>query len=473
MSYTFDGNLAKALASADLSHVRVGRIQMLVYPQRNVALNRMELTASFVARVFDSNSGKEHLAIVSYGVDVKEGNDNTPYRVRCGDKFLSGAPRMGVSDEAQKQENVNSCEQVVKDLGLGRSAFDKLISAYGLFKSDDVDVNGACKFYANWRKDKSWCEHTEAFLKELQKTHPDWKEELKQAYEAFIFMPAKSSAAVKYAFRVPVLLEGPQGSGKTTCVRELAETGDGTKPYPLVEIGGHEDMEAAELLGYYIQAIAEDGRAVYVWKDGQLSKAFRMARKQKVVLLFDELLRVPTQHLSILLTALSPTSSGKYRLATNRALSIEDGVADIEVLECPVENLAFIATTNVGADYVVHMTDKALDSRFVKEYMPTTVESLKKILKSVCQKQGLPEDCGDKLIKFFNAMTDAHTRGLVADVPSTRNLVRALEQATTKSWEGVVEVLQDQALSWVARDADGAPVKEQLASVETLINKSA
>jgi len=101
-----------------------------------------------------------------------------------------------------------------------------------------------------------------------------------------------------------------------------------------------------------------------VWLDGALTAAFRKALKAKTVLLFDELLRVPARELSILVGALTPDSSGNYRLRTNRLVDEVDGVGETETLVVPMENLHIIGTTNAGADFDVDNIDVALQDRF-------------------------------------------------------------------------------------------------------------
>lgn len=66
--------------------------------------------------------------------------------------------------------------------------------------------------------------------------------------------------------RLPVLLKGPTGCGKTRMVEHLAEH----LGLPLVTVSCHEDMLAADLVGRFL---LEGGDTV--WQDGPLTRAVR------------------------------------------------------------------------------------------------------------------------------------------------------------------------------------------------------
>ena len=69
-----------------------------------------------------------------------------------------------------------------------------------------------------------------------------------------------------YAARLPVMLKGPTGCGKTRFVEHMAwKLGR-----PLVTVAAHEDMTAADLAGRYL--LAPEGT---VWHDGPLTQAVR------------------------------------------------------------------------------------------------------------------------------------------------------------------------------------------------------
>jgi len=83
-----------------------------------------------------------------------------------------------------------------------------------------------------------------------------------------------------YEARLPVLLKGPTGCGKTRFVEYMAyqlyrQSSDGSKPpqsvaMPLVTVACHEDLSATDLVGRYLLSGEET-----VWIDGPLTRAVR------------------------------------------------------------------------------------------------------------------------------------------------------------------------------------------------------
>ena len=78
--------------------------------------------------------------------------------------------------------------------------------------------------------------------------------------------------ATAYAGRIPVLLKGPTGCGKTRFLEYMSwYLGDGGRePLPLVTITCHEDLVAGDLVGRYI--LSTEGTE---WLDGPLTRAVR------------------------------------------------------------------------------------------------------------------------------------------------------------------------------------------------------
>jgi len=69
-----------------------------------------------------------------------------------------------------------------------------------------------------------------------------------------------------YSVRLPVMLKGPTGCGKTRFVEHMAARLD----RPLVTVSCHEDMTASDLVGRYL--LGPDGT---IWQDGPLTLAVR------------------------------------------------------------------------------------------------------------------------------------------------------------------------------------------------------
>ncbi len=439
------------------SHVSAGTIEggmtvsapkLTVFPYYDILGKNASLASAFIARVTEGTN--EHTVCVGY--QIKDGEAD--FAVWCGDKFIEGRGM-------EASEAKDRCEEAAGTLPGKAKLVAEMLKSFKTFGESD-----RCNFWAVWRKDKQLCSHTKALLAHLRDTVPDFRQQLVQTYENAT-SGALGGPAVKdtmelaeLAFRVPVLFEGERGAGKTVTARMFARTNG----YRRVEFGGHEGIESPDMLGYLVPLDA----GTMVWKDGPISEAFRSAQKQKTVLIIDELLRIRQRELSILLTALSP-DDGVYRIRTGRIKSVEDGVAIEEELECPVENLCVVATTNVGSEYAVDEIDPALAERFVILRKDTTPAELKRILTEVAKQRKLPVGVVTKCVNFFNKMVEARSRGLVKNAPTTRTLARALELATAE--DDVKRGVKTQVLLWVARNSEGHPVPEQMTDVDKLIER--
>jgi MoxR-like ATPase len=440
----FDDLVVKAGTASRTHGVVLHRHGPSVYPHYDLTSRTASLSTTRLMQV--SGDDGTHCVVVSY----RPKGGVADYSIWCGDKFLEGRSMTEV--EARQR-----CEEAAD----GRRRLQaKMMELLGTFNPPSHQ----CAFWVNWRKTKTLCAHAQAALGWLAQEEPGFKQALAQEY-AQALAPEPGSAGQRgpltlreLAFRVPVLFEGERGAGKTVQAREFARTGG----YPRVEVGGHEGLEAADLLGFLVPY----GPGQMVWKDGPLSEAFRRAQHEQVVLLIDELLRIPARELSVLLTALSPDGP-VYRLRTGRILNVSDGVGAEEQLEAPVGNLCVVATTNVGAEYAVDDIDPALAERFVVLRKDTTADELERILTEVAQRRGLSADTARACLKFFEKMTTARGMGLVRHAPTTRTLCRALELAETDL--DVKRAVQAQVLLWVARTSEGHPVAEQLDAVQEII----
>ena len=96
------------------------------------------------------------------------------------------------------------------------------------------------------------------------------------------YLPIQDEIALfRAAFhsKIPVLLKGPTGTGKTRFIeymaylfgRELSKPGeDNGHPLPLITVACHEDLTASDLVGKYLLKGDET-----VWVDGPLTKAVK------------------------------------------------------------------------------------------------------------------------------------------------------------------------------------------------------
>lgn len=442
----------KCLAEAVLDpSLRIEPLKMVLYPHFDVLRRVARLAVAYLTRVTDTDG--THVVIQSY----HEADGEARMDIWCGDKFTEG----------RKMDNVEAkqrCDEAAEGLPNKAKLAAQLMGLYA-----QQPASASCTFWNDLRKHKKLCRHTSHVLAHLRDNVPDYKAQLQTMYESATMggssTPASETLLLEeLAFRVPVLYEGERGAGKTVTARAFARE----HGYKRVELGGHEGVESPDLLGYLVPF----DKGAMVWKDGPLSEAFRSAKKQKTVFIIDELLRIRQRELSILLTALNP-DEGVYRIRTGRIMAVEDGVAVEEELECPVENLCVVATTNVGSEYAVDDIDPALAERFVILRKDTSPAELKRILSSVAKKHSVDMACVGHAVSFFTKMTEARSRGLVKHAPTTRTLVRAFELAAGNggTLDEVKRGVRTQVLLWVARTAEGHPVPEQVSDVEKLIDR--
>lgn len=250
----------------------------------------------------------------------------------------------------------------------------------------------------------------------------------------------------RYAFNNHIMLAGPRGVGKTYKVTEYADAHHAK----VVQLNGHSGIESIDILGYNIRA--QDGS--FVWLDGPLTEAFRIAQTEPVILIIDEFLRIKSRELNIFISALTPNSSGEFILNTSRVIDIVDGIGRTEVLKIPASNLWVVATTNIGSDYDTDDMDLALSDRFITFDVLMQESVIHSILTAVNLKySNFDEMHITKLVNFFKAIDELVKAQELPHTINTRHLTKVL--ALAKDPREFKSYLMDFVANVVSRQTDG------------------
>lgn len=439
---------ADAAASGKGKEYRISAEATGGYPFWDAESSEARPAVASVYTMSEPSGEKGHNVVLAF-----MGGDH--YAIWCGDNFIeNGDTKIPVEDRIKmavdEMTNVPRVEATARLRELRGAA----------------PASTGCHFWSNLKKNGTLCKHCNRLLTLKRAQLPDMLQELQQRFESDILGQA-TAPALDDTFteleediqKVPVLLEGDKGWGKTREARVLATRLNAE----LVEIHGHESVESADLTGHTVR-YGHD----MVWKDGRLSEAFRKASKgARVLLLVDEALRIPQKQLSVFLSSLSP-HDGLYRLATGRIVNVEDGIGSEETLVCSVKNLLVIATTNVGVQYAVDLMDPALQERFLVVRKELDVGILRDAVTEFATLKGFSADVAVKCLAFFKAMRALLPNGLVADVPNPRTMLRAVDLAKTEA--DIKRSVLKQIYTWVSRDVDGKPVQEQMDAVRKAVN---
>lgn len=257
--------------------------------------------------------------------------------------------------------------------------------------------------------------------------------------------------------RVPVLIEGDRGAGKTREAWDYARRNPDLTP---IFIQGHEDVTARDLLGYAFSRPGEPD----VWMDGELTQAFRAAAAgQTVLLIVDEILRIPSRQLNAMVSALAPVD-GHYLLKTGRLVNVTHGIGAVELLRAPVERVRVIATTNMGARFAVDALDPAFAERWVILRRATDDALLRAVLPALVAARGFAAVWTERLIGFFKTLDAQWMAGHLDERPTLRTLARAIDCASDEA--EISRWLDAQKLLWVARNDRAEPIAAQVAVVD-------
>lgn len=199
------------------------------------------------------------------------------------------------------------------------------------------------------------------------------------------------------AQRLPVLLKGPTGCGKSRFVEFMAHS----LKRPLITVACNDETSAADLLGRWLVRGGDT-----VWQDGPATRAV----KQGAILYLDELAEARED----VVVLLHPLTDHRRQLYLDR---------NDEVLSAP-KDFMVVASFNPGYRRGLKELKPSTRQRFVSlafEYPPAEVEA-----EVVCGETGLDAKLAKKLVAWAGKVRGQETLAL-SETVSTRLLVMAAQ----------------------------------------------
>jgi len=204
-----------------------------------------------------------------------------------------------------------------------------------------------------------------------------------------------------YKARLPVLLKGPTGCGKTRFVEYMTYSlgKDMGISFPLITVACHEDLTGSDLVGRYLLKGEET-----IWVDGPLARAV----KDGAICYLDEIVE-----------ARKDTTVLVHPLADHRRiLPVEKKGQMIEAHE----NFLLVISYNPGYQSVLKNLKHSTRQRFVAiefRYPPREMEA-----KIIAHESGVSFDMANDLAKLGEKVRNLRDQGLEEGV-STRLLIYA------------------------------------------------
>src|SRR3954470_18434832 len=199
------------------------------------------------------------------------------------------------------------------------------------------------------------------------------------------------------AARLPVMLKGPTGSGKTRFVEHMAWRLE----RPLITVACHEDLSATDLVGRFLLEGEET-----VWHDGPLTRAVRNG----AICYLDEVVEARKDTIVII----HPLTDDRRRLPIEKRGT---------VLDAP-EDFMLVVSYNPGYQSVLKALKQSTRQRFVAmEFDYPNAEAETKI---VAKEGGIDESTAADLVKIGQKVRNLRGHGLEEGV-STRLLIYAAQ----------------------------------------------
>jgi nitric oxide reductase NorQ protein len=198
-----------------------------------------------------------------------------------------------------------------------------------------------------------------------------------------------------HARRLPVMLKGPTGCGKTRFVEHMAWR----LGRPLVTVACHEDLSASDLVGRYLVRATET-----VWQDGALTRAVRAG----ALCYLDEVVEARQD----VVVVIHPLTDDRRVLPVDKTGEIIEAAPGFQL----------VVSYNPGYQHVLKDLKPSTRQRFVAldfTFPPPDLES-----RIVAHEGGVDSPAARELVGLAGRLRQLRDRGL-PEVPSTRLLVAA------------------------------------------------
>jgi len=219
--------------------------------------------------------------------------------------------------------------------------------------------------------------------------------------EAPFYLPQGNEVEVfkaAYAKRLPVMLKGPTGCGKTRFLEHMAHVLD----RPLVTVSCHEDLTSSDLVGRFLLEGEET-----VWQDGPLTRAV----KEGAIYYLDEIVEARTDTTVVI----HPLTDHRRQLPIDKKSQIIDAH----------EDFMLVISYNPGYQTVLKDLKPSTKQRFVGLQFDYPKEDIERqIVKT--ESGGLDDALVDKLVAAGRKARGLKDHGL-EEATSTRALCYAAE----------------------------------------------
>jgi nitric oxide reductase NorQ protein len=198
-----------------------------------------------------------------------------------------------------------------------------------------------------------------------------------------------------YAVRMPIMLKGPTGSGKTRFIEHMAWR----LKRPLITVSCHDDLTASDLVGRYLVKGGET-----VWVDGPLTRAVRVGG----ICYLDEIVEARKDTMVVI-----------HPLADDRRVLPMEKLG--QILEAPAE-FCLAISYNPGYQSVLKDLKQSTRQRFVALEFDYPAPELERRI--VANESKVDAALADKLVRFAHMTRNLKGSGL-DEGASTRLLVHA------------------------------------------------